>query len=187
MHSSGVAQVREREENRMKDWTEEIGYQMEELLPVAARLARRFTKGESTSVSYERAEQLMEAVLYCIQEISREDIHGLAAQRLSAAQAYQAGYAAVIEKTRRALARYHKIQETFESYGNSCLAHTFQVEIPKFFQRYDAEFAPQETGILLDYPVMADLSSYRGVDLIDAYLCSLQKEQIFLRNLFVFR
>ena len=43
-------------------------YEMEELVPIVGRLAQKYTANESTSVTYEKAEQLMEAVLYCIHE-----------------------------------------------------------------------------------------------------------------------
>ena len=39
-------------------------YDMEELMPIVARLTEEFTSGESTSVTYERARSLMEAVIY---------------------------------------------------------------------------------------------------------------------------
>lgn len=45
-----------------------IQYQMEELVPVVARLAEKYTGFESSSISYEKAQQLMEAVLFCISE-----------------------------------------------------------------------------------------------------------------------
>ena len=43
-------------------------YEMEELVPIVAKLAEGFTSKESTSITYERAQQFMEAVLYCIHE-----------------------------------------------------------------------------------------------------------------------
>lgn len=55
----------------------------EELVSVVGKLAEKYTSGESTSVTYETAEKLMGAVLYCIREAeqdlaagkeSREDI-----------------------------------------------------------------------------------------------------------------
>lgn len=46
--------------------------EIEELLPVVAKLAERYTSKESSSVSYKTAEQLMEAVVYCINEVAGE-------------------------------------------------------------------------------------------------------------------
>ena len=45
-----------------------MDYEMEELVPIVAELAEKFTSKGSTSIPYERAQQLMEAVLYCIHE-----------------------------------------------------------------------------------------------------------------------
>ena len=33
-------------------------YEMEELVPIVAKLAKRYTSGESTSITYEKAQQL---------------------------------------------------------------------------------------------------------------------------------
>ena len=46
-------------------------YTMEELVPVVGRLAEKYCAGESSSVTYEKAEQLMGAVLYCIHEVTK--------------------------------------------------------------------------------------------------------------------
>lgn len=39
-------------------------YHMEELIPIVAMLADKYTSKESSSISYERANQLMEATIY---------------------------------------------------------------------------------------------------------------------------
>ena len=41
---------------------------MEELVPIVGKLAEQYTAYEHTSMPYEKAEQLMQAVLYCIHE-----------------------------------------------------------------------------------------------------------------------
>ena len=43
-------------------------YEMEELITIVGRLAEKYNAHESTSMTYEKAEQLMEAILYCIHE-----------------------------------------------------------------------------------------------------------------------
>ena len=40
-----------------------MDYEMEELVPIVGKLAEKYTAHESTSITYEKAEQLMEAVL----------------------------------------------------------------------------------------------------------------------------
>ena len=45
-----------------------MNYSVEELMPVFEKLAEKYAGYESTSITYEKAEQLMEAVIYCICE-----------------------------------------------------------------------------------------------------------------------
>ena len=46
----------------------QMNYEMEELLPIVGKLAGQYTSNESGSVTYETANQLMGAVIYCIRE-----------------------------------------------------------------------------------------------------------------------
>ena len=43
-------------------------YKTEEIIPIVAKLAEKYTAKESTSITYEKARQLMGAVIYCICE-----------------------------------------------------------------------------------------------------------------------
>lgn len=52
-----------------------MNYEIEELIPLVGELAEKYTAFESTSISYEKAEQLMGAVVYCIQEAERPEYH----------------------------------------------------------------------------------------------------------------
>jgi hypothetical protein len=73
------------------------GYTLEELLPVTAKLTEKFTSKESTSVTYERARQLMEAAGYCISHVETD--HQLTGtSKLSAMEAYEIGYENVVAK-----------------------------------------------------------------------------------------
>lgn len=157
-------------------------YEMEELIPLVGWLAQKYTSGESTSVTYEKAEQLMEAVLYCIREAERETEYAVAApERMTAEKIYHIGAEAVERKTKTALKLYHQILPEFHSYENQCLQDTMTKGIPEFFKWYDVRFAPQETILTLDYPVLKDLSAYTGIDCIFQWLVCIQYEQRFLR------
>lgn len=158
-----------------------MNYQMEELVPLVGKLAEKYTAGESSSVTYETAEQLMGAVLYCIQELEQSDLHAVEpAEPLSAEKAYAIGMEWVEKKARETIHRYREISTDFVSYGNVCLSDTFLKGIPEFFRRYDMRFAPQNTNITLDYPVLADLSGCTGIDKIYAFLQCIDLEQQFL-------
>lgn len=161
----------------------EYEYSMEELVPVAGMLAEKYTAFESSSITYEKARQLMEAVRYCIREGDGKERHSVAAPgRLSARQAYEAGLARVEEKVKAALELYHEILSGFVWYGNRCLHDTFVKGMPEFFRWYDIRFLPQGTILTLDYPVLRDLSEYTGVDRIYEYLVCIRLEQSFLRK-----
>ena len=73
-----------------------MSYTMEELLTVVGKLAGKYTGFESTSITYEKARQLMEAVLYCINELEGKGAGLAAAQRLPAQQAYERGITMLI-------------------------------------------------------------------------------------------
>ena len=91
-------------------------FEMEELLPIVGRLVERYTGMDSTSVSYEKAEQLMEAVLYCIRETELETPWAVAdIQGTSARQIYEAGKGAVEKKVKKALKLYHELLPEFSS------------------------------------------------------------------------
>lgn len=170
-------------------------YEMEELVPVVGALAEKYTAHESTSVTYEKAEQLMEAVLYCIHELEEPGSGVLASdelkkpgtgtlisgKKMSARSAYEAGAARVREKTETALKLYNRMIPEFCSYGNACLHDTVVKGIPEFFRWYDLRFEPQNTILTLDYPVLKDLLGSSGIDRILEYLRCICLEQKFLK------
>lgn len=156
---------------------------MEELVPIAADLAKQLLGWESTSMTYEKAEQLMEGVLYCIWEAEEwEDSDAQITALMTARQAYETGLGCVERKVRMALKLYHELFREFDDYGNRCLGDTFFRGLPEFFRWYDMKFEPQNTILVLDYPVLRDLSSVTGVDRIYEFLHCLSLEQEFLRE-----
>lgn len=156
---------------------------MEELVSIVGELTGKYTGYESTSITYEKAEQLMGAVLYCIREVGQAG-GGTAvfSKEISAGLLYERGAFLVEEKTKKALALYNEILPEFDSYGNRFLQDTFAEGLPEFFRRYDCKFEPQDTILTLDYPVMKDMSGCTGIDRIYEYILCIQEEQRFLRK-----
>lgn len=165
-----------------------MNYAMEELMPVVAMLAEKYTAFESTSLPYEKAEQLMGAVLYCIHETELSGNRGgnlpqgMPEGTVSVRKAYERGAALVTEKVKKALAMYNEMIPEFSAYGNRCLYDTVVKGLPEFFKWYDVKFAPQDTILTLDYPVTRDLSEYTGIDRIYEYIKCIRREQNFLRT-----
>ena len=156
-------------------------YSMEELIPIVAKLTEEFTAKESSSVTYERARQFMEAVIYCIGHAQNGD-HALTADPLSAKEAYEIGYTAVVEKVRKTIERYNELMKFFEHYGNRNYRDTVEKALPGFFLYYDAKFAPMDPIITMDYPVFGLDMDLEGIDRICAYMDAIWEEQIYLRQ-----
>ena len=159
-----------------------MNFSVEELLPVVGKLAEKYTGWESTSITYEKAEQLMEAVLYCIREMDGQKEGLVSQEKMSAEMAYELGYQCVVEKVKETLDLYHKILPDFSFYENRCLRDTFLKGIPEFFRWYDVKFEPQNTILTLDYPVLVDLSGCSGIDRIHKHLSCIHEEQKFLQR-----
>lgn len=159
-----------------------MDYTMEELIPVVAGLAGKFTSKESTSITYERANQLMEAVIYCINECTDENTL-TSDMKLPAGKAYQLGYEKVLEKVKTAQEQYNAMISDFCAYGNENYHDTVTKALPGFFLYYDARFAPQETVITMDYPTLGAGINATGIDAIEHYIIGISLEQRFLNRL----
>ena len=157
-----------------------MNYEMDELVPIVAKLAEGYTSKESTSITYDRAQQLMEAVIYSINEGEQSDFSLVQNNKISPEKMYVIGAKCVEEKTKEALKIYNEIITHFSSYGNMCLYDTVVRGLPEFFKWYDCIYEPQNTILTLDYPVLTDISEYTGIDKIHKYILCIQLEQKFL-------
>jgi len=162
-------------------------YSKEELMPVVAKLAARYTSNESTSISYEKARQLMGAVIYCIEEYEKAGAgaQGLVAEHssLSADTVYRQGYEILIEKVAEIRQNYNLMMKEFRHYGNRCCYDTFQKGLPGFFLYYDPRFDPMNHILTLDYPVLIPFETLCGADLMEVYVNCAYMEQKFLAKL----
>ncbi|MGN1165027.1 MAG: DUF6179 domain-containing protein [Lachnospiraceae bacterium] len=158
-----------------------MDYEMNELLPIVANLAEKYTAGQSTSVTYERAQKLMEAVIYCIEEFEKTE--GIKAEKIPAQMAYEIGYEKILEETREVKEEYDAMIKTFQAYGNKNYYDTVTKAIPGFFLYYDARFAPQETIITMDYPTLLPVFGKAGIRAVEKYVKYISLEQKFLSGL----
>lgn len=160
-----------------------MGYAMEELAPIACELARRYAGYDSTSIPYERAERLMQGVLYCIRAAERAHPNAmLSSGGFPARRAYEMGRSCVKRRAKEALETYNALMADFDSYGNHCLYDTMTRQLPAFFRRYDSVFAPQDAVEGFDYPAGRDLSGEEGIDYVAEYLRCMREEQAYLHS-----
>lgn len=162
-----------------------MNYNMEELLPLVGELANKYTSKQSSSITYEKAQQFMEAVLYCIGEYENSDpmkemLLGKNTQA-DAKTAYHLGYEMVLQKVRNTKKQYHEMIQDFNSYGNRCCYDTFVRGIPNFFLYYDPRFQPQNHLLTLDYPVLHPMEGLCGIDAVEIYINCASMEQMFLK------
>ena len=119
-------------------------YRMEELLPVVGKLVEKFTSKESSSVTFETAQMLMEGVIYCIEQCFPASGTALeAAKKMPAEEAYRIGYGLAVEKVYKAKAVYDGLIVDFQDYGCRNYRETVREGMPAFFLKYDAKFQPQ--------------------------------------------
>lgn len=157
-----------------------MDYQMEELLPIVSELAQKYAGYESTSVTYEKAQSLMEAVLFCLNEYHDSNADSLVKRDISVKEQYNTGAELLYQKVEDIRKIFHEISLRFEDFGVKCLYDTVQKGIPQFLKWYDIKFCPQNTILTLDYPLLIDCSSLTGADAVHKYIRAIQTEQIFL-------
>lgn len=157
-------------------------YSMQDLIPLVGKLAEEFTGKESTSVTYERAKQLMESVIYCIAHVNVKNNSLMEAGVMPAEEAYRLGFCEVIEKTRKTQERYNELIGFFDSYGNRNYEDTVQKALPGFFLYYDVKYAPTDNIITMDYPVFGLDMNLEGIDMISQYIDAIWEEQCYLMN-----
>lgn len=157
-----------------------MDYQMEELLPIVSELAQKYAGYESTSITYEKAQSLMEAVLFCLSEYNGSAKDSLVQKDISVKEQYNIGAKLLSEKVENIRKIFNEISFQFEDFGVKCLYDTVQKGIPQFLKWYDIKFCPQNTILTLDYPLLIDCSSLTGADAVYKYIWAIQTEQIFL-------
>lgn len=160
----------------MENW----GYSLEELVPIVAELAPKYAGYEHSSITYEKAQMLMEGVLYSIRESMGNSRHGLLAKELPAKEAYALGQEIISQKIQKLQTLANQLIFEFHDYGPECLKDLVMKGFPAFLANYDFKYAPQETLLTLDYPVLKDISALSGVDAVLACAECIALEQQFL-------
>lgn len=131
------------EKGRIEEGSQTGLYEMEELLPLLAALTRKFTSGESGSVSYERARHLMEGILYTLRIYEKEGSL-VGGRKPDASEAWRIGQELLARMVQETQEKYRLVCEHFQAYGNRNLQDTFVMALPGFFRLYDRKFVPQD-------------------------------------------
>jgi hypothetical protein len=157
-----------------------VDIKTEDLMPVLADVVRCYVGCDNTSISYERAEELLNGIMFCIDEFRNSASDSVAVKDMPVSEQYNVGTKLVAEKAGAAMQIYNHLCADFDDYGVECLRDTVMKGIPEFFRRYNSEFFPHDTILTLDYPVLGDVRSLCGIDAIYAFLSAVECEQRFL-------
>lgn len=155
------------------------------LLELLAQQAAGWNKGKSSSLPAERAQVLMESILFVVGvALKAQGTPGQAAQALKQ-KPLDALFRQGLENVQRrveALRRLHKsmVQQLFET--PNIYYRAAAVEEPEdFFARYEPRFAAQELPVTADYPLCLGRPAGQGIEFMERYLGGLAAENGFCR------
>lgn len=159
----------------------------EEIMLILKDLILRYTRGDSTSVRIETAEQLLNSIYYSLDAYLRtfsnpED--GVALLRPETIRnAYQKGLALVTACVAEAAALYQALARRKLDVPLAVYRSLLEQDLPQFFLMYNVVFGAHDTPCNGDYPLVCDDMALQGVYYIKQYLENLETETRFC-NLF---
>ena len=170
------------ENNLMKEAElTKLQYNLVELL---TKQTERFTNGESSSVTVERAQSLLQGICYHISvylkslPVMEQKVKKLKEGKTE--EMFREGMAAVTVIYQEAEEKLRKLQTISPRYDNQAYQDTLFHGLVEFFHDYELEFAPQEGGGSIDYPLCREIPGCSGVEYILIYLKQLEEENRFL-------
>ena len=152
------------------------------LVDLLAWQVRKYTKGESTSVTVETAQELLSSLRYTLAVVTEET--GMPYKRLLTEELPplirqgQAILQARLEQTKRL---YAAVCQTAPGIPNGYYADTLR-GIGEYFKRYDLYFFAHMKPPCIDYPLLlAADESLQGLNFTEQYLRRILTENLFLR------
>ena len=153
------------------------------LIDLLARQTRKYTKGESTSVTVETAQELLASLRYTLAVVT-EETH-MPYERLLTEELpplIRQGQAILqdrLEKTKRLWAA---VCQTAPELSNGYYADTLR-GIGDYFKRYDLYFFAHMKPPCIDYPLLiAADETLQGLDFTEQYLKRVLTENLILRR-----
>lgn len=156
------------------------------LLEILKDNMRMYTKGESDTLKVETAEGLMSSIIYSISlylmkfgapedavsRLKSTDIKTVYREAMDYIKSY-------VEETKNL---YKSIEAKRISVPNVIYSETFEAAIPKFFSGYDVIFSAQDTSSDMDYPLVFDDMSLKGIIYVRRYLEAFELENDLCRK-----
>ncbi len=157
-----------------------------ELMEVFKEVMRMYTKGESSTLKAETAEDLMKSIvysldLYLMKYLNPEDaISHLQSCNIKTLYKEAMIYAEDYFESTKNL--YQSVETKRVAVPNIVYNETFTKAIPNFFLDYDILFSAHNTSSDIDYPLVFDDMSVKGIAYIRSYLAAFELENDFCRK-----
>ena len=159
----------------------------QDTLELLSYVTRRFTGFDSSSVTVDKAQSLLESALFTVgvqlKTYPAPDDALQAVLHSGMLSLYREGRRRIDELLARSHAYQSAILENLFPTANRFYAETLIGGISGFFKLYRPDYAAQEMHITADYPTLVQMPALRGIEFIARYLRQLSLENAFL-NLF---
>lgn len=156
-----------------------------QVMDILRDLILRYTRGESTSVTVDAAESILNSVFYCI-DTGLKDLNDAesAIETIKSGnikQIYEKGLELVSACFKESNQLYLSLRKNKLKVGLEAYDLTISESLPGFFEKYGAVFDAHNTIASIDYPLLFDDMSITGIFYIKRYIETLKMETEFCR------
>jgi hypothetical protein len=163
----------------------EVEFFQLQIMDILKDLIMRYTKGESTSVTVDVAENILNSLFYSIdaglQSLNDTEAALNVIKSGNVRQAYDQGLVLVSACVKKSKALYLKLRKSRLKVGLEAYDLTIDEGLALFFDKYGAVFDAHHTMASIDYPLLFDDMSLKGVFYIKGYLETLSLEERFCK------
>jgi hypothetical protein len=164
---------------------EEAGGFQIQVMDILRDLILRYTNGTSTSVKVDVAEDILNSLYYCIdaglQSLNDNEAALELIRRGSAGKVYKEGLARVTACFQESRDIYLKLRKSKLNVGLEAYDLTIDEGLGIFFEKYGPVFHAHNAISSIDYPLLFDDMSIKGVFYMKAYMETLLMENSFCR------
>ena len=161
----------------------EMEYFQLQIMNILKDLTIRYTKGESTSVTVDTAENIMKSIFYSIdtglKSLDKTETAFEAIKSGRVNQIYDKGLELVTACFNESRDIYQNIRKGRLKVGLEAYDLTIVEAFPVFFEKCEAVFDAHNTMVCIDYPLLFDDMSITGIFYIRRYLETLEIETEF--------
>ena len=160
-----------------------IGMIQGQVMLILKDLIMRYTRGESSSVRVETAEQLLNAIYYsidaCICHMNTPEEGLTLLKTKSIREIYEKGIELLSSCVTETKELYEKIRRNKLEVPLEIYNSLIEEDLPDFFRDYGVVFDAHDTMCNWDYPVIFDDMDARGIYYVKQYLEALETETEF--------